>query len=113
MKFKSDPRDKKLIPSEIVDFLSSKELKFNWTNGKKELLSENAKTSIHALIENNILKENAKLQNKIDYYITPYNSKINVQSSMEFGDKDLNCNLQDIAKKDWKLVSDFVLLKNK
>ena len=37
-----------------------------------------------------------KIQSKIDYFITPYNSKINIDKSMEFWNTELaNLNKQD------------------
>ena len=69
---------------------------------------------IEALIDYNLLQNQSNLQNKVDFFITPYNTWLDFKKSMQFGDKLTTWrNLDDIAKKDWKIISNFILKSDK
>ena len=79
-------------------------------NKRKKGRINSLKPMIDALIDYNLLQNQSELQNKVDYFITPYNTWLDFKKSMQFEDKRSSCtNLDDIANKDWKLISNFIL----
>ena len=54
---------------------------------------------------------NAKLQSKVDYYITPYNKTIQVDKHMEFGEKSSNFrkeSLEEFSENKWGKLMNFI-----
>lgn len=89
--FKSDDKRRQFsIPSSLVEFVKANKKEFQIFNLSKEDLGYSFNKTISELIDFNVLQKQSKLQNKIDYYITPYNPDINVKESMQFGDKAKN-----------------------
>lgn len=73
------------------------------------------KSKLSALIDYNILQGKADIQEKMNFYYSAYNSSLNVEKHMKF-DSPLGSPSKPIekrAKKDWKLLANFILKEDK
>eukprot|EP00345_Euplotes_harpa_P016092 CAMPEP_0168336434 /NCGR_PEP_ID=MMETSP0213-20121227/11539_1 /TAXON_ID=151035 /ORGANISM="Euplotes harpa, Strain FSP1.4" /LENGTH=223 /DNA_ID=CAMNT_0008341625 /DNA_START=89 /DNA_END=760 /DNA_ORIENTATION=+ len=114
MRFSSEPKALKQSNTNLLRIFENDDLLSQLANYNTSDFSSSLKPVIGALIDYNLLQGRSNLQNKIDYYITPYNKQVDFKPSMHFEDKLINCkNLEDVAKKDWKLVSNFILKTDK
>lgn len=60
------------------------------------------------------IEPNTKVQRKIDYFITPYNQKINVERGMKFADNSSisEQKTQNDDKYDWNKLTDVIMNSN-
>ena len=105
-RFTSDPRSLK-SRSDNLDKMLEKD---KYSIGEECDLNESLKPAISAFIDYNVTHGSNDLQKKVDYYITPYNQELDFTNTMLFADKMVNWrNLKDVARKDWRLISNFIL----
>lgn len=72
------------------------------------------KSKVSALIDYNVLQDKANIQDKIDYFFTPYNKKITVEKFMQFDDlRESEYAPGSLAQRDWKIISNFILNNDK
>ena len=108
MRYLSEPKSMRKGSKKFSDLIN------NEFNLNLDDFGFSLKSAISALIDHHIMQGKSQLQNKIDYYITPYNKDVNLKESMSFSDKLQNwSNFNDVAKKDWKLISNFILNNDK
>lgn len=81
MRYLSEPKSMRKGSKKFSDLINN-ELNLNLDDFGFSL-----KSAISALIDHHIMQGKSQLQNKIDYYITPYNKDVNLKESMSFSDK--------------------------
>ena len=108
MRYQSEPKQFRTNSKNFSKVLE------NDLNAKVNDAGYSLKTAISDLIDYNVMQGKSGLQNKIDYFITPYNKNIDMNEFMQFSDKLLNWwDLKEAAMKDWKAISNFILNNNK
>lgn len=114
LRYKSEPRQIRPCSNDFSGLVSSNPFDSQRIKFGNYQFTETLKKAIGDLIDYNVMQEKSGLQNKIDYYITPYNKTQNFKPSMEFEDKSKHCrNLSEKAQKDWKILSNFILNSEK
>lgn len=116
MRFKSETRQLESLynHNKLPDLFKNKRLLNRFTDLSQENSDDTMFAIISEMIDFNLMQDQSKLQNKIDYYITPYNKNENFQPMMKFGDKLKYCkNMKEAAKKEWKMLSDYILKTDK
>ena len=106
MRFVSEPRSIKIDNESLIGAPVNE----RHTKGDEHDFNDTLKPAISAFIDYNVAHGSTDLRKKIDYFITPYNQGLDWTQSMIFNDKTTNWkNLKDVARKDWKIISNFIL----
>lgn len=95
---------KPLERQNILRFITPKQ-----TTSTKELVT--IQSLISDFIDYNVFQNKSSLQDKVDFYITPYNPKTQLNTSMQFVNDEGD--YQTLAKQDWEQVAKFILKTDK